>query len=133
MFQKLREAAQNNLTEVEHLQSLLKDKQSEIETCKKEIEAYKIDNDLLKKKNTEVFMFIISFVTFSFIFLEKNGKNFLLSFNIIILPYMKLLQNFQNIDVNEYNRMKEEVNKMQVSNKSFWQDLLCILLMNENR
>ncbi|XP_059455352.1 nuclear-pore anchor isoform X2 [Corylus avellana] len=75
--QKLREVTQKARVETEKLESLLSERQIEVEACKKEIEMQKIEKDHLEKRVCE------------------------------------LLERCKNIDVEDYNRMKDDVQQMQ--------------------
>lgn len=74
--QKLREIAQKARAETESLESLLRGRQIEVETCKKEIEMQKVERDNLETRICE------------------------------------LLERCKNIDVEDYNRMKDDVQQM---------------------
>ncbi|KAK4595107.1 hypothetical protein RGQ29_018748 [Quercus rubra] len=75
--QKLREITQKARTETENLESLLRERQIEVETCKKEIEMQKVERDNLETR------------------------------------FCELLERCKNIDVDDYNRMKDDVQQMQ--------------------
>ncbi|CAK7326022.1 unnamed protein product [Dovyalis caffra] len=75
--QKLREVAQNAKAQSDKLESLLREKQIEVEACKKEIEMDKVEKDRLEKRISEL--------------LERCG----------------------NIDVEDYTRMKDDLQHMQ--------------------
>ncbi|KAL0009589.1 hypothetical protein SO802_011091 [Lithocarpus litseifolius] len=75
--QKLREITQKARTETENLESLLRERQIEVEACKKEIEMQKVERDNLETK------------------------------------FCELLERCKNIDVDDYNRMKDDVQQMQ--------------------
>ncbi|KAM3731717.1 hypothetical protein ACB098_11G003200 [Castanea mollissima] len=75
--QKLREITQKARTETENLESLLRERQIEVEACKKEIEMQKVERDNLETR------------------------------------FCELLERCKNIDVDDYNRMKDDVQQMQ--------------------
>ncbi|XP_062158169.1 nuclear-pore anchor isoform X2 [Alnus glutinosa] len=75
--QKLREVTQKARVETEKLESLLREREIEVEACKKEIEMQKVEKDRLEKRVCE------------------------------------LLERCKNIDVEDYNRMKDDVQLMQ--------------------
>lgn len=90
--------------ETEKLEILLRERQIEVEACKKEIEMQKVEKDHLEKRVCEVlhvgtaylghYTHYINILTFIFFF--------------------KLLERCKNIDVEDYNRMKDDVQQMQV-------------------
>lgn len=75
--QKLREVAQNTKAQSDKLESLLRERQIEVEACKKEIEMDKAEKDHLEKRMSE------------------------------------LLERCRNIDVEDYNRMKDDLRQME--------------------
>ncbi|KAJ6322496.1 hypothetical protein OIU77_012355 [Salix suchowensis] len=75
--QKLREVAQNAKAHSNDLESLLRERQIEVEACKKEIEMDKVEKDRLEKRISE------------------------------------LLERCRNIDVEDYNRMKDDLQQME--------------------
>ncbi|XP_011012854.1 PREDICTED: nuclear-pore anchor [Populus euphratica] len=75
--QKLREVAQNTKAQSDKLESLLRERQIEVEACKKEIEMDKAEKDHLEKRMSE------------------------------------LLDRCRNIDVEDYNRMKDDLRQME--------------------
>ncbi|XP_042520099.1 nuclear-pore anchor [Macadamia integrifolia] len=75
--QKLREEAQKASVEIDHIKSLLREKQIELEACHKEIEMHKIEKEQLEKRVSEV------------------------------------LEKCKNIDVQDYDRMKDAFHQMQ--------------------
>jgi nucleoprotein TPR len=50
----LREVAQNTKAQSDKLESLLRERQIEVEACKKEIEMDKVEKDHLEKRMSEV-------------------------------------------------------------------------------
>ncbi|XP_040999238.1 nuclear-pore anchor-like [Juglans microcarpa x Juglans regia] len=74
---KLREGVQNAKVETQNLGSLLRERQIEVEACKKEIEMQKVNKDNLEKRVCE------------------------------------LLERCKNIDVEDYDRMKDDIQRMQ--------------------
>ncbi|KAB5544461.1 hypothetical protein DKX38_012573 [Salix brachista] len=75
--QKLREVAQNAKAHSNNLESLLRERQIEVEACKKEIEMDKVEKDRLEKRISE------------------------------------LLERCRNIDVEDYNRTKDDLRQME--------------------
>ncbi|KAF5728140.1 hypothetical protein HS088_TW21G00283 [Tripterygium wilfordii] len=75
--QKLREVAQKAKVDYENLESLLREKQIEVDACKKEIDMLKMEKDHLEKRVCE------------------------------------LLETCKNVDVVEYEQMKDDVRRMQ--------------------
>ncbi|OAY26505.1 nuclear-pore anchor [Manihot esculenta] len=75
--QKLREVVQKARSQSDNLESLLREKQIEIEACKKEIEMERMQKDHLEKRVSE------------------------------------LLERCRNIDVEDYDRMKDDLQQMQ--------------------
>jgi len=51
----LREVTQKSSVETEKLESLLREREIEVEACKKEIEMQKVEKDRLEKRVCEVF------------------------------------------------------------------------------
>ncbi|XP_043688308.1 nuclear-pore anchor isoform X2 [Telopea speciosissima] len=76
--QKLREEAQKAIVEIDHIKTLLSEKQVELDACHKEIEMQKIEKEQLEKRVSEV------------------------------------LEKCKNIDVQDYDRMKEAFHQIQV-------------------
>ncbi|KAL1563061.1 nuclear-pore anchor-like [Salvia divinorum] len=76
---KLREAFQNAKIEIENLEKLLRDKDSELEACRKEVEILKAEKMHLEKRIAE------------------------------------LVQKCKDVDVNDYNQLKESSKQMQMS------------------
>ncbi|KAL0867351.1 hypothetical protein Bca101_046469 [Brassica carinata] len=75
--QRLREVAQNAKTDSENLENLLKQKQTELDLCIKEMERLRKESDLEKKRVDE------------------------------------LRETYKNIDVDDYNRLKDEVRQLE--------------------
>ncbi|KAF5728160.1 nuclear-pore anchor isoform X1 [Tripterygium wilfordii] len=75
--QKLREVAQKAKVDYENVESLLREKQIEVDACKKEIDMLKMEKDHLEKRVCE------------------------------------LLETCKNVDVVEYEQMKDDVRRMQ--------------------
>lgn len=97
MVQKARSQSDN-------LESLLREKQIEIEACKKEIEMERMQKDHVEKRVSEVIAYESYFVWI--IFFNRVFSHVL---------FFKLLERCRNIDVEDYDRMKDDLQQMQVS------------------
>ncbi|KAJ4836929.1 hypothetical protein Tsubulata_022036 [Turnera subulata] len=85
--QKLRDAAQKAKAESDNLASLLREKQIEVEACRKEIEMERIEKEQLEKRLSE------------------------------------LLERSRNVDVKDYEQMKNDIRQMQGKLKSKESDI----------
>lgn len=111
--------------ESEDFENLLKKKQTELDLCMKEMERLRMETDLQKKRVDEashyellasyIYVFIICF------FLSKIYGLILTIFFFVTGSYLqlsscfvKLRETYRNIDVADYNRLKDEVRQLEV-------------------
>lgn len=82
----MRELAQKARTETENLEKLLREREIELEGCKKEIETVKMEKDHLNHKVAEVFPFETLKIKFITLFFIVSGL--LLVFNLIFICFL---------------------------------------------
>lgn len=102
----MREITQKARTETENLESLLRERQIEVEACKKEIEMQKVERDNLETRVCEVIHMLIGTAFYDLTHMLYQYSN--------TCSFLKLLERCKNIDVDDYNRMKDDVQQMQV-------------------
>lgn len=91
-------------TETENLETTLAVRENDVATLKKEKEILKMEKEHLERRVDEVFHYFIcsSYLIFLMYTISKDHLLF------------KLLERCQNISVEEYDRMREDVQQMQV-------------------
>lgn len=100
----MREEVQKAKVETENLEMLLRERQIEVENCKKEIELQGMEKQQLEKRVGEVRLVKRTFFFLNKFFLFQHS-------NLLVL---KLLERCKNVDVEDYDRLKDEVQHTQV-------------------
>lgn len=102
--QKYREMCQKAKMETEHLSGLLREKEIELNACQKEIEMNMTQIKHLEQRISEV-----SLTQYYFLFLK-----YFPSVGDLISFLLQLHERSKNIDVEDYDRIKEDFQQMQV-------------------
>lgn len=97
----MREVSQKARTDFENSENLLKQKQTELDLCMKETERLRKEIDLQKRRVDEVSHFSLAIYLFACIL-------------TIVFHFVKLRETYKNIDVADYNRLKDEVRQFEV-------------------
>lgn len=101
-LQRLREVSQKARTDFENSENLLKQKQTELDLCMKETERLRKEIDLQKRRVDEVRHFkLLSLYIY-------------LRILTIVFHFVKLRETYKNIDVADYNRLKDEMRQFEV-------------------
>lgn len=110
--QRLREVAQKARMESENLENVLKQKQTELDLSLKEMESLRMETDLQKKRVDEASHYKL-LESYIYWFIRTITFCYWLKLTITFC-FVKLRETYRNIDVADYNRLKDEVRQLEV-------------------